>query len=178
LFCTLSEAESTKIRRPTAGSLTSGKDLLVINPNWLIQIWENVILVRIMADDVGILVLGHGSTKPYNKEMVETCAKMIGDFHDGPVRIAFLNMDEPNIAAGLESFSGTKVKTIVALPIFLAHGVHTLEDIPNELRVDPALRRGECKLNGDEVEIRCAEPLGVDDCIASLAYRRAKEALK
>jgi len=131
-----------------------------------------------MVDDVGILVLGHGSTKPYNKEMVEKCAKMIGDFHDGPVRIAFLNMDEPNIAAGLESFAGTKVKTIVALPIFLAHGVHTLEDIPNELRVDPALRRGKCKLNGNEVEIRCAEPLGVDDCIAALAYRRATEALK
>ena len=131
-----------------------------------------------MADDVGILVLGHGSTKPYNKEMVEKCAEMIGKNHDGPVRIAFLNMDQPNIATGLESFSGTKVKTIVALPIFLAHGVHTMEDIPNELCVDPALRRGMCKLNGNEVEIRCAEPLGVDECIASLAYRRATEALK
>ncbi|HPE63478.1 MAG TPA: sirohydrochlorin nickelochelatase [Methanothrix sp.] len=131
-----------------------------------------------MVDDVGILVLGHGSTKPYNKEMVEKCAKMIGDLHGGPVRIAFLNMDEPNIAAGLESFSGTKVKTIVALPIFLAHGVHTMEDIPNELSVDPALRRGKCRLNGSEVEIRCAEPLGVDECIAALAYQRATEALK
>jgi sirohydrochlorin ferrochelatase len=131
-----------------------------------------------MTDDVGILVLGHGSTKPYNKEMVEKCAELIGKNHDGPVRMAFLNMDEPNIATGLESFSGTKVKTIVALPIFLAHGVHTLEDIPNELSVDPGLRRGNCKLNGSEVEIRCAEPLGVDECIASLAYRRAKEALK
>ena len=131
-----------------------------------------------MVDDVGILVLGHGSTKPYNKEMVEKCAKMIGDLHGGPVRIAFLNMDEPNIATGLESFAGTKVKTIVALPIFLAHGVHTLEDIPQELSVDPNLRKGRCQLNGTEVEIRCAEPLGVDECIAALAYRRATEALK
>ena len=131
-----------------------------------------------MVDDVGILVLGHGSTKPYNREMVEKCAELIGKSHTGPVRIAFLNMDEPNIATGLESFSGTNVKTIVALPIFLAHGVHTLEDIPNELSVDPSSRKGTCKLNGNEVEIRCAEPLGVDECIASLAYRRATEALK
>lgn len=144
---------------------------------WLIQISENVTLVRFMADDVGILVLGHGSSKPYNKEMVEKCAELIGKTHDGPVRIAFLNMDEPNIAAGLNSFAGTGVKKIVALPIFLAHGVHTLEDIPTELSVDPTLRRGSCKLNGTEVEIRCAEPLGVDESIAALAYRRATEAL-
>jgi len=31
---------------------------------------------------------------------------------------------------------------------------------------------------GDEVEVICAEPLGVDECIATLAYKRAAEALE
>ncbi|MHC1631926.1 MAG: sirohydrochlorin nickelochelatase [Methanotrichaceae archaeon] len=131
-----------------------------------------------MADDVGILVMGHGSTKSFNKQMVEKYAEMISNNHDGPVKMAFLNMDEPNIAAGLESFSDTEVNTIVALPIFLAHGAHTLEDIPHELGVDAKLRKGKCKLNGRKVKICCADPLGVDECIADLAYRRAMEALK
>ncbi|MEA2045699.1 MAG: sirohydrochlorin nickelochelatase [Euryarchaeota archaeon] len=131
-----------------------------------------------MDEYVGILVLGHGSTKPHNKDMVEAYAKMIGNNHDGPVRTAFLNMDEPDIATGLASFVGTKVKKIVALPLFLAHGVHTMEDIPQELGVDASLRRGSCKVNGETVEICCAEPLGVDECVANLAYRRAMETLK
>jgi len=137
-----------------------------------------VILVIFVAGDVGILILGHGSTKPYNKQMAEAYAEMISKTHDGPVRTAFLNMDEPNIEAGLASFQETDVNTIIALPIFLAHGVHTMEDIPKELGVDPELRKGNCKLNGREVEIRCSEPLGVDEAVAKLAYRRAMEALK
>jgi len=31
---------------------------------------------------------------------------------------------------------------------------------------------------GKSVEVFCAEPLGMDECIATLAYKRAKEALK
>lgn len=131
-----------------------------------------------MASDVGILILGHGSSKPFNKQMAEKYAEMISGKHDGPVKTAFLNMDEPNIATGLESFTDTDVTKIVALPIFLAHGAHTLEDIPEELGVDAKLRSGTCKLNGRDVEICCAEPLGVDECIANLAYQRAIEALK
>lgn len=129
-------------------------------------------------DDVGILVLGHGSSLPYNRELVESLAKMISKSHSGPVRTAYLNMNQPGIPEGLRSFEGTRVKKIVALPLFLAHGVHTREDIPRELGVDGQKRRGVMKMGGQDVEIICAEPLGVDECIATLAFRRAEEALR
>jgi sirohydrochlorin cobaltochelatase len=128
--------------------------------------------------DVGILVLGHGSTMPYNKELVESLAMLISKNHTGPVRTAYLNMNKPGIPEGLKSFSGTGVKTIVALPLFLAHGVHTRQDIPRELGVDEQRRRGVLNIWGDEVEVICAEPLGVDECIAALAHKRAEEALR
>jgi sirohydrochlorin ferrochelatase len=128
--------------------------------------------------DVGILVLGHGSSLPYNRELVETLAQVIGKRHPGPVRTAYLNMDTPDIPAGLNSFTGTKVRWIVALPLFLAHGVHTRQDIPRELGVDEQKRRGVVKIDGEIVEVICAEPLGVDECIATLAYKRAEEAIK
>lgn len=128
--------------------------------------------------DVGILVLGHGSSLPYNRELVEAMAQMISKSHPGPVKTAYLNMNEPHIPEGLKSFSGLKVKKIVALPLFLAHGVHTREDIPRELGVDEHSRKGTAKIDGADVEVICAEPLGVDECIATLAYKRAEEALK
>jgi sirohydrochlorin cobalto/nickelchelatase len=126
--------------------------------------------------DVGILVLGHGSSLPYNRELVESLAQMISRDISGPVRTAYLNMNHPDIQEGLKSFAGTNVKKIVALPLFLAHGVHTREDIPKELGVDPQKRRGTLKIGGEEVEVICAEPLGVDECIAALACKRAEEA--
>jgi sirohydrochlorin cobalto/nickelchelatase len=126
--------------------------------------------------DVGILVLGHGSSLPYNRELVESLAQMISKDISGPVRTAYLNMNHPDIQEGLKSFAGTNVKKIVALPLFLAHGVHTREDIPKELGVDPQKRRGTLKIGGEEVEVICAEPLGVDECIAALACKRAEEA--
>jgi sirohydrochlorin cobaltochelatase len=101
---------------------------------------------------------------------------MISRDISGPVRTAYLNMNHPTIQEGLKSFAGTNVKKIVALPLFLAHGVHTREDIPKELGVDPQKRRGTLKIGGNEVEVICAEPLGVDECIAALACKRAEEA--
>lgn len=128
--------------------------------------------------DVGILVLGHGSSLPYNQELVESLAQMISKDISGPVRTAYLNMNHPNIQEGLMSFAGTNVKRIVALPLFLAHGVHTRQDIPKEMGVDPQRRKGTLNIGGDEVEVICAEPLGVDECIAALACKRAEEALR
>ena len=129
-------------------------------------------------NDVGILVLGHGSSLPYNRELVESLAKMISKNHSGPVRTAYLNMNHPDLKEGLASFVGTDVEKIVALPLFLAHGVHTRQDIPRELGVDEQKRRGSASIGGKEVEVICAEPLGVDECIAALACKRAEEALR
>jgi len=127
--------------------------------------------------DVGILVLGHGSSLPYNRELVESLAQMIGKNHPGPVRTAYLNMNQPTIPEGLKSFAETNVSRIIALPLFLAHGVHTRQDIPQEMGLDPDKRRGLLKIGGRNVEDICAEPLGVDECIAALACKRAEEAL-
>jgi sirohydrochlorin cobalto/nickelchelatase len=136
------------------------------------------VLMNDAKNDVGILVLGHGSTLPYNKELVESLAQMIGKNHSGPVRTAYLNMNKPTIQEGLNGFAETSVSKIVALPLFLAHGVHTRQDIPQEMGIDPQKRRGGLKIGEREVEVICAEPLGVDECIATLACKRAKEALR
>jgi sirohydrochlorin cobaltochelatase len=126
--------------------------------------------------NTGILILGHGSTLPYNKELVEALSGMIADQGDVVVRTAFLNMDKPTLKQGLESFTGTGVDRIVALPIFLAHGVHTMEDIPKELDLNED-KKAVTEIDGKSVDVVYAEPLGADVRIAELAYKRAEEAL-
>jgi len=89
-----------------------------------------------------------------------------------------MNMDDPTMDEGLNAFKGTGVATIVAVPIFLAHGVHTTEDIPKILGINREKRSTTIQLNGNDVTLVYAEPLGADRLIADLAYKRALEALE
>jgi sirohydrochlorin cobaltochelatase len=131
-----------------------------------------------MTEKIGILALGHGSRHPHNKEVVNGVAQLIAKkYKNTVVRIGFMNMNTPTMKEGLDGFKGTGVSTIVAVPIFLAHGVHTMEDIPQILGVSKESRRANIKLDGRDVTLIYSEPLGVDDLVAELAYKRVTEAL-
>lgn len=135
--------------------------------------------MKVMTEKIGILALGHGSRLPYNKDVVSGVAEIIADTYENTVvRIGFMNMDDPTMDEGLNAFKGTGVTTIVAVPIFLAHGVHTTEDIPRILGVSKEKRSTTIKLNGNDVTLVYSEPLGVDKLIADLAYKRVLEALE
>jgi len=132
-----------------------------------------------MENDIGVLVLGHGSSLPYNKEVVSAVAEMIGNGDEKMViRTAFLNLDTPTLHEGLKSFEGTGVKRIVALPCFLAPGVHTTQDIPRVLGIKEGENRTTVKLDGGEIELLYAQPLGADSCIANLARERIGDVLR
>ena len=132
-----------------------------------------------MTGKIGILALGHGSRLPYNKDVVSGVADLIAETYENTVvRIGFMNMDEPTMDEGLNAFKGTGVTTIVAVPIFLAHGVHTTEDIPQILGISREKRSTTIQLNGKSVTLVYAEPLGVDRLVADLAHKRVMEALE
>ena len=123
--------------------------------------------------------MGHGSSLPHNKEVITKVANMIAEkYPDTVVRIGFMNMNNPTMDEGLEAFANTGVSSIIAVPLFLAHGVHTTEDIPEILGVSRENRKRNVKVDGNDVTLIYAEPLGPDPVIADLAYRRAIEALE
>ncbi len=131
-----------------------------------------------MNEKIGILALGHGSKLPYNKDVVSGVAELIAKkYKNIVVRTGFMNMNNPTMKEGLEAFKGTGVTTIVAVPIFLAHGVHTTEDIPQILGISRESRKTKIKLDGRNITLIYSEPLGADELIAELAFKRAKEAL-
>ena len=130
-----------------------------------------------MHGNFGVLVLGHGSKLTYNKDIIETTADMLAKKVDGAVvRTAYLNMDTPTVEEGLTSFKDTTVDRVYVLPLFLAHGVHTLKDIPELLGLKEGEHRTTSALGDWNVEIIYAQPLGPDQCIADLAYKRLTEA--
>ena len=132
-----------------------------------------------MAEKIGILALGHGSKLPYNKEVVTKVADLIAEkYSNAVVRTGFMNMNNPSMDEGLKAFEGTGVSAIIAVPIFLAHGVHTTEDIPQILGISREDRKTTVKTNGKDLPLIYAEPLGADQYIADLAYKRALEALE
>jgi len=130
-----------------------------------------------MHGNFGVLVLGHGSKLTYNKDIIEATADMLAKKVDGAVvRTAYLNMDTPTVEEGLSSFKDTTVDRVYVLPLFLAHGVHTLKDIPELLGLKEGEHRTTYALGDRNVEIIYAQPLGPDQCIADLAYKRLTEA--
>ncbi len=131
-----------------------------------------------MNEKIGILALGHGSKHPHNKEVVTGVAELIAKkYKNVVVKTGFMNMNTPTMKEGLDAFKGTGVTTIIAVPIFLAHGVHTMEDIPQILGISRQSRKTTIKLGGRDVALVYSEPLGVDELVAELAFKRAKEAL-
>jgi sirohydrochlorin cobaltochelatase len=131
-----------------------------------------------MTEKIGILALGHGSRHPHNKEVVTGVAELIAKkYKNIVVRTGFMNMNTPTMKEGLDAFKGTGVSKIIAVPIFLAPGVHTMEDIPQILGISKDSRKTLIKLDGRDVALIYSEPLGVDELVAELAYKRASEAL-
>lgn len=88
-----------------------------------------------------------------------------------------MEMSTPSVEEALLSFEGTHVSTIVAVPVFLASGVHITKDIPAILKLDPEKNQGSIEMNGQQVKILYGKPLGSDELIADLIFKRALEVL-
>ena len=130
-----------------------------------------------MQETFGVLVLGHGSKLSYNKDTVEAVAAMIAERLNGAtVKTAYLNMNSPTVEEGLRSFATTEIDKVYVLPLFLAHGTHTLKDIPRILGLEDGQHTTTYALGSKDIEIVYVEPLGIDPCIAELAYKRLREA--
>lgn len=130
-----------------------------------------------MTEKLGILAIGHGSKLPYNKEVVSGIADYIAQKHcDIVVRAGFMENSEPTLEEAIAGFSGTGVTKVAAVPVFLASGVHITKDIPRILGLDEK-GCGTLNIDGKEVPLCYAKPLGADELIADLVFKRVEESL-
>lgn len=128
------------------------------------------------GEDTAVVLIGHGSTLPYNKEVIEELGKRIemrGIFKK--VRVAFMQLNSPSIEDVLRKLAEDGMKKIVAQPVFLADGAHTTEDIPGKLKI--AFEDAWEDL-GKDVKLVYAKPIGVDERIVDILLDRVKEAIE
>ena len=140
---------------------------------------------------VGVLLVGHGSRLPYGKDVVCQIAEMYSENEDYFVEVGFMNMSKPSIPESINNLAERGAEKIVVTPVFLAHGVHTTEDIPRILGLNNGHdedKHGHGHSHGhshdeEEVEITFegeiiyTEPLGADKRIADIVKDRVNDAL-
>src|SRR5512136_1706740 len=126
----------------------------------------------------GMLLVGHGSTMPYNQELVEKTAEFIKAKNAGyVVKCGFMNMNKPTIKESLDAFRHEKIDALVVVPLFLAKGVHIEKDIPGEIGLPEGTKKGLFTLNGRSVPLVYADPIGSDSLLADLMIKNATKAL-
>lgn len=140
---------------------------------------------------IGVLLVGHGSRLPYGKDVVSQIADMYRENGEFLVEVGFMNMSKPSIPEAINSLAENGAEKIVVTPVFLAHGVHTTEDIPRILGLNNGhdeSKHGHGHSHGhsqdeEEVEINFkgeiiyTEPLGADRRIANIIKDRVNDAL-
>ncbi len=126
----------------------------------------------------GMLLVGHGSTMPYNQELVEKTAAFIrASNKDFVVKCGFMNMNTPTIKESMEAFRKEQIDALVVVPLFLAKGVHIEKDIPGEIGLPEGTKKGSFQLNGKSVPLVYADPIGSDPLLAELMVKNATKAL-
>jgi sirohydrochlorin cobaltochelatase len=151
------------------------------------------------ANNVGVLLISHGSRLPYGEEVINQVADIYREKTDYPVVVSYMNMSKPSIPAAINQLADEGVKKIIAIPVFLAHGVHTKQDIPKMLQINDGNDLKEHSHGNDEHshghghshdhqdeeteeirfegEIIYTEPLGADTRIADIIKDRVNDAL-
>jgi sirohydrochlorin cobaltochelatase len=126
----------------------------------------------------GMLLVGHGSKLPYNKELIEHTGGLIAAMNgEYIVKCAFMNMNTPTIGESLEAFRKEPIDALVIVPLFLAKGVHITKDIPALIGLAEGEARGTFALNGKTVPLVYADPIGSDPLLADLMIKNAQKAL-
>jgi sirohydrochlorin cobaltochelatase len=93
----------------------------------------------------GLLLFAHGSRNPAWATHFETLrARVAQAAPEQRVGLCYLELCEPDFAAGVNALAELGVTDIEVAPVFLAPGKHTMEDLPALIaaakRAHPSLR--------------------------------------
>ena len=125
-------------------------------------------------DKTGLIIIGHGSKLPHNRENLEKLADILRKRTAfTTVEISFMIRNKPTIPEAIESLAKKGVSRIVLIPAFLAPGVHTTREIPELIE----LKEKEPWLKERGIELVYGEPLGADERIAEIIEEKALKAL-
>jgi len=143
----------------------------------------NIILDRV-ADakgdkDCGVLIIGHGTrySALSNLNVIKLNANRIRGMGYEHVDFAFNEFCEPTIKDALDRLEKQGVEKIVAVPLFIAMGVHLGEEIPDQLGIKHYSNGGKIKVNGREIDLVYTNPMEYDPRLTDLVSETASNYL-
>jgi len=137
----------------------------------------------------GVVLAGHGSSLPFGKQVLEDLAEQYKKNSKYLVEIGFMNISKPSIPEAINTLAVRGVNEVIVLPIFLAHGVHTTQDIPRILGLkndESSHKHSHHHAHGsdhnEEIEfdgqILYGEPLGADSRLVDVIKDRIESVIK
>jgi sirohydrochlorin ferrochelatase len=116
-----------------------------------------------------LLLVDHGSRRSEANALLERIASALAArVPDAIVRVAHLEIEPPDIGAGIDACVAAGARQVVVLPWFLGPGRHTARDIPAQ--VQAAIARH------PEVRFAVAAPLAPHDKLVDVLIERAEAA--
>jgi len=77
----------------------------------------------------------------------------------------------------MDAFRKESIDVLVVVPLFLAKGVHILQDIPEIIGLSQGEMKGQFALNGKTIPLLYADPIGSDPLLADLMVKNAERVL-
>lgn len=131
-------------------------------------------MANLVSEKVGLILIGHGSKLPHNRENLEKIAEILRkESTFKMVEIAFMIRDKPTIPEAIDTLTQKGALKIVLVPAFLAPGVHTTKEIPEMIEV----KDKKSQLSAKGIQLFYGEPIGADECIAVILAEKALKAL-
>jgi sirohydrochlorin ferrochelatase len=122
------------------------------------------------ASMTGVLVVGHGSRQRDTEQTLEAVVEMTRAMLPGIlIEIAYMEIGEKTIPAGLAALVAKDVDEIVVAPYFLFEGIHIRQDIPRIL--------AEYRQAHPNIKMTMAGLFGADVRLAAILADRVKECL-
>lgn len=92
-----------------------------------------------LSSNAAVILVSHGSTLPYAEEVFTEIKEKFIKASGLAAEIGYMKVSKPTIAGAVEILKEEVdgLDKIIALPVFLAPGIHTNIDIPQLLGLDP-----------------------------------------
>ncbi|MBT2790350.1 sirohydrochlorin chelatase [Paraburkholderia strydomiana] len=110
----------------------------------------------------GLVLFGHGARDARWREPFERLAQKLraaraSDGGDGLIRLAFLELMEPDLLTAVGELVADGCDAVTVVPVFFGQGGHIRKDLPELIQ--------RCRSAQPSVEIRCAVAVGEDDAV-------------
>lgn len=145
------------------------------------------------SNNAAVVLVSHGSSLPYAEETFNEIKAKFIESTGLPTEIGYMKVSEPSISGAIDILKSenSDLERVLALPVFLAAGIHTNIDIPILLGLDPLETDPRCP-DGDypddhylsiadpvdfNGEITLIPPIGPHDSILDIINKRIDEAL-